>query len=213
MIKLFITDDHQIIIDGIKSLLSTEKDIQIVGEALSGKNTIEQLINRKVDVLLLDISMPEIDGIETCNQIRTLYPAVKVLILTMHNEKGLISSALKNGAKGYILKTSGRDVLVKAITTIANGETYFSEDVKNTFIESNVSGNKQNTRILPLKLTRREKEVLELIAEEFTTNEIGQKLFISKDTVETHRKNLLSKFGARNMAGLIRIAIEKDLLD
>ena len=215
MIKVFIADDHRVLIDGIKSLLCDLDDIEVVGEALDGDATLTQLKQIEVDVLLLDINLPKKDGIEVCKILTKENPEIKVLALTMFNEASFIQGMLKSGAKGYLLKNSGRKEVVKAIRRVSEGESYFSEEVSNTLIQSIMPGGdkKTGTSLLIPKLTRREKEILQLIIEEYTNAEIAQKLFLSLSTVETHRKNLLSKVGARNTAGLVRIAIENQLLE
>jgi len=214
MIKVLIVDDHKVLIDGIRSMLEEEKEIEIVGEARNGKEAIDKVKNIDLDVVLLDINMPEKDGIETCKEIKKMYTDIKILALTMYNEGSFIQSMIKNGASGYLLKNSGKEEVVKAIKTVFQKGTYFSGEVSETLMKSMMPGAKKNRSndFIP-KLTRREKEILELVVEEFTTQEIADKLFVSLSTVETHRKNLLSKLGVRNTAGLVRVAMEKGLLD
>ena len=216
MINVFIADDHRVLIDGIKSLLDDQSDIQVVGEALDGEATIMELNQIDVDVLLLDINLPKKDGIEVCKILSKQYPDLKVLALTMFNEASFIQGMLKSGAKGYLLKNSGREEVIKAIRRVYSGENYFSQEVSNTLIQSIMPGTEKkstaSSTMIP-KLTRREKEILQLIMDEFTNAEIAKKLFLSLSTIETHRKNLLSKVGVRNTAGLVRVAIENKLLD
>ncbi len=212
MIKLLIADDHQMLKDGLKAMLKDNKEIDVVAEANNGIEVLEKMANAKADVVLLDINMPVLDGIETCKKLKQMFPLVKILALTMYDEGNLISKMVKNGAKGYILKNTGKEKLIEAIKTIYSGGTYFSDRVKDTLITSMVSGKtKKSSSFIP-GLTRREKEIIELIVNEYTTHEIAEKLFISEKTVETHRKNLLQKLNARNTAGLVRIAMEKGLI-
>lgn len=212
MIKLLIADDHKMLRDGIKAITSDNDEIEIVGEAANGIEVLNLLEKIDVDVVLLDINMPHMDGVETCKKIIKLYPLIHVLALTMYDEGGLISKMVKYGAKGYILKNTGKEKLIEAIRAVYEGKTYFSDKVKDTLIMSMAPATKSNTGSFMPKLTKREKEVIHLIVNEFTTAEIAEKLFISEKTVETHRKNLLQKLNVRNTAGLVRIVMEKDLL-
>lgn len=215
MINVFIADDHRVLIDGIKSLLEDQEDITVIGHALDGEEAIKQIAKNPPDVLLLDINLPLKDGIEVCKTVYKSHPDIKVLALTMFNEASFIQGMLKSGAKGYLLKNSGRKEVIKAIRKIYKGENYFSQDVSNTLMQSMIPGGEKKTSSSSLipKLTRREKEILQLILEEHTNAEIAKKLFLSLSTVETHRKNLLSKVGVRNTAGLVRVAIENNLLE
>jgi two-component system nitrate/nitrite response regulator NarL len=204
MINLLIADDHQVVIDGLKSLLSLEDDFQVVGEAQNGKMVLEALKDQKIDVVLLDINMPEMDGIETARRMREQHPNVKILILTMYNRPEFIRNIIEVGASGYVLKNAGKDELINSIRKVERGEDYFSLSVTNTLMDSFKSG----TESSKVELTKRERGVLTLIAEANKTSEIAEKLFISTHTVNTHRKNLLSKLNIKNTAGLVRYAIE-----
>jgi DNA-binding NarL/FixJ family response regulator len=213
MIKLLIADDHQMLKDGLIALLKDNKEIEIVAEASNGIEVLEMMNKYLVDVVILDINMPIMDGIVTCRKIKQMHPLVKILVLTMYDEGKLISKIVKNGATGYILKNTGKEKLIEAIKTVHNGGTYFSEQVKAALIASLVSEkSKNNHSYIPI-LTRREKEIIELIVYEYTTHEIAEKLFISEKTVETHRKNLLQKLNTRNTAGLVRVAIQRGLVE
>jgi two-component system nitrate/nitrite response regulator NarL len=204
MINLLIADDHQVVIDGLKSLLSLEDDFQVVGEAQNGKMVLEALKDQKIDVVLLDINMPEMDGIETARRMREQHPNVKILILTMYNRPEFIRNIIEVGASGYVLKNVGKEELINSIRKVERGEDYFSLSVTNTLMDSFKSG----TESSKVELTKRERGVLTLIAEGNKTSEIAEKLFISTHTVNTHRKNLLSKLNIKNTAGLVRYAIE-----
>lgn len=205
MINLLIADDHQVVIDGLKSLLSLEDDFLVVGEALNGKMVLEALKDRKVDVVLLDINMPVMDGIETTKIMRKDHPDVKILILTMYNKPEFIRNILEAGASGYVLKNVGKEELIDAIRKVEKGEDYFSLSVTRTMMDSYKSGTNSNT----FELTKRERDVLKLLAKGHMTTEIAEKLFISPHTVNTYRKNLLSKLNVKNTASLVRYAIEK----
>ena len=212
MIRLLIADDHQILKDGLRAVFLDNKEIKVVAEASNGIEALEKLDNTQVDVVLLDINMPVMDGIETCKKIKQLHPLVKILVLSMSEEGILISKMMRNGAKGYILKKTGKEKLIEAIKMVHSGGIYFSKQVKDALINSMVSGkNKKNGSYIP-RLTGRENEIIDLIVNEYTTFEIAQKLFISEKTVETHRKNLLQKLNVRNTAGMVRIAVERGIV-
>jgi len=211
MIRLLIADDHQVLKDGIKAMLRESGEIEVAGEASNGMEVLEVAGKTPVDVVLLDISMPLMDGVETCKKLKQLQPLIKVLALTMYDEGTLISRMVRNGATGYILKNTGKEKLIEAIKAVYRGDTYFSDRIKDTLITSMVAEKSKQGTLTPL-LTRREQEIIKLIVNEYTTAEIAEMLFISTKTVETHRQNLLQKLKARNTAGLVRIALEKGLL-
>ncbi len=211
MIHVFIVDDHKMVIDGMQLLLKNETDIIVVGTALNGEESILEIPKQKVDVVLLDINMPGINGIETCKQLLKDNPSLKIVAISMHKESSLIKLMLNNGAKGYVLKNAGQDEVIEAIKTVHQNKMYLDDTVNEIVLNSVLkNGNEKITSPFPT-LSRREKDVLRLILEECTTQEIADKLFISFGTVETHRRNMLIKTGARNTAGLVRTAIEYDL--
>jgi len=200
--------------DGISSILKNEPDMQVIGKCLDGPSVLEFLGKTPVDILLLDVNLPGMSGIDVCKEVSAKHKAVKVIAISMFNEESFVSEILNNGAKGYVLKNTGRDELIKAINTVLEGKSYFSEDVTETIMKGLMNqrtGAKQAKKDPP-KISRREKEVLDLIVKEHTTQEIANKLFISLKTVESHRSNLLSKLNARNTAGLVRITMEFNLL-
>jgi DNA-binding NarL/FixJ family response regulator len=215
MIKILIADDHTMFVDGIESILQAEEDIKVVGRCYEGHQVTDFVSKNIVDIILLDVNLPDMSGIEVCKQIVEKFPNIKVLAISMFNEESYVSEILNNGAKGYILKNTGREELLKAIKVVNGGSTYFSKEVTETIMKGLMNrrkaSNSKLTNEIP-KISRREKEVLKLIAEEFTTQEIADKLFISLKTVESHRSNLLAKLNARNSAGLVRISIENGLL-
>lgn len=213
MIKVFIVDDHQMVIDGFRLLLQNKNNLQVVGHALNAKDALGLISELQPNVILLDINMPETNGIEACKKILELNSELKVIAITMHKESSLIKMMLSNGAKGYVLKNAGKEELIKAIKTVYEGKIYL-DAAANDIVLNTISGNtkefKRQTNPFPT-LSRREKEVLRLILDENTTQEIADKLFISFGTVETHRRNMLIKTGARNTAGLVRTALEYEL--
>lgn len=212
MIKILIVDDHKVVIDGISLLLSQSDHVEVVGFALNGKDAIDMLEDIEVDLILLDINMPIMNGIDACKVIKNTYADIKVIALSMLKESSLIKMMLKNGATGYVLKNAGKDELLDAITKVNDGKKYLGDEVNDIILDSLTKGNSKKTTNPFPSLSRREKEILELIMEEYTTQEISKKLFISFGTVETHRRNMLIKLGARNTAGLVRIAMEYELV-
>ena len=213
IIKILIADDHQMFIDGIKALLESNKAFSIVGEANNGNQVIEKLETTEVDIILMDVNMPELDGIEATKKIIKAYPKVKVLMLTMFNTRDYIEKVLKAGAHGYILKNTGKEELQEAILKIMNGESFFSKEVTEKIMQGLQKKKEAQNDPMFIELTDREKEVLIWIVEELTTQEIADKLFISHHTVETHRKNLISKLNVKNTAGLVKFAIQHGIVN
>ncbi|KQC30883.1 response regulator transcription factor [Flagellimonas eckloniae] len=212
MIRVCIVDDHKMVIEGFQLLLKDEDGIAVVGHALNAEVALETMQEIAPDVILLDINMPGMNGIDACKSLVKLIPNIKIIAITMHKESSLIKMMLGNGAKGYVLKNAGKDELVEAIRTVYKGKMYL-DDVSNEVIINTLSDKKKGNASNGLfpKLSRREKEVLNLILNEHTTQEIADKLFISFGTVETHRRNMLIKTGTRNTAGLVRVALEYEL--
>lgn len=200
-------------VEGIESILEGHDHIQVVSKCYTGNEVFERMPIDRPDVILLDINLPGMNGLEVCQKLNKEYPEVKVLALSMHNEESFVMEILKYGAQGYILKNTGKKELIHAIETIYAGQSYFSEEVTETIMKSLVnqrSGTKKSSTLAP-KISRREKDVLELIVKEYTTQEIADTLFISLKTVESHRRSLLTKLNVRNTAGLVRVAIENQL--
>jgi DNA-binding NarL/FixJ family response regulator len=208
-IKLFIADDHQMFIDGIKALLQDIKYIHIAGEANTGNEVLQKLKNTKVDIILLDIRMPDLNGIETATIISKSYPAIKILALTMYDDSNNIAKMLKAGVKGYVLKNTSKDELIRAIQTLAEGNTFYSEQVVMDVVNKNT--NEDTAPVL--KLTKREIEVIKLIVKSMTNKEIAVQLFLSELTVKTHRQNVMQKLDVKNTAGLVKFAMDNNLTD
>ena len=213
MIKVIVVDDHQIFIDGLKALIDGFEDIEIVSEANDGVDLIDRLTKIKADIILMDINMPRMNGIEATKLVLDKYPEIKVLMLTMHDSKEYIEKLLKAGAHGYILKNTGKEELYEAISTIVKGDNFYSAAVTKSIMDSMQKKKAVTKKLNNIELTSREKEVLVLIAQEFTTNEIAEKLFISHHTVESHRKNLISKLQVRGVSGLVKYAIQSGLAE
>ncbi|NOQ71555.1 MAG: response regulator [Crocinitomix sp.] len=204
MIQIILADDHHVFREGIASFFDEAAKYKIAGHAANGLEVIDLLKENVADVVIMDISMPELDGIATAEIIKKDYPNVKIIMLTMHETQNYIRKLLEVGVDGYLLKTTSKGELYEAIDKVLAGNKFYGGDVQQIFMNS-FNSDKVVTEI---KLTRREKEILELICNELNTNEIAEKLFISAYTVETHRKNLLSKTGSKNVAGLVRFALE-----
>jgi DNA-binding NarL/FixJ family response regulator len=209
MIRVFLVDDHQMVLDGISSILEDVENIKVVGTALNGEHALRALGVEGVDVLLLDINMPEMDGIEVVRQMEKQDIHVNTLILTMHNNPQFTKQLIELGVEGCILKNSGKKELVYAINEVNEGRRYYGEDVTGTLFDSLEKTKKAVDEVL---LTKREVEIIKLIATEFTTNEIAEKLMISSFTVDTHRKNIVNKLGVKNIAGLVKFAFENQLI-
>lgn len=209
-INILIVDDHKIVRDGIITMLEDYDEIHAIKEASSGEEAIE-LCNSDIDLVIMDLNMGEMGGIEATKRIRDLYPDVKVLALTMMRDDQKIRDMVKAGAAGYIFKNSGIEDLVDAIETVMRGELYFSDQAVYSLI-MNKPGEEKEKVHEATDLTEREVEVLDLICREYTNPEIAEKLYISVRTVDAHRRNLLQKTGARNTAGLVRYAIKHNLL-
>lgn len=215
MINILIVDDHEMFVDGLESIFDKEDDINIVAKCLVARDIFKEGLLEKTDIILLDINLPDISGIDICKRLIESNKDVKILVLSMYDEESYITEILKSGALGYVLKNTGRKELLTAIRTVATGKTYFSEAVTKTIMNGIMNKNrndKEQVKVLP-KITRREREVLELIIQENTNQEIAGKLFISLKTVEAHRSSLLSKLNARNTAGLVRITMENKILE
>jgi len=214
-ITLILADDHRLVRDGIKSLLNGATDITVLAEAENGVQAAELAEQHKPAVMLLDISMPHMNGLEAIKAIKSRSPETKVVMLSMHEEPEYIIKSLKSGASGYLLKSVERDELLKAIRTIAEGRVYYQSDVAQTVMQSFSSESLKETspkaENMPI-LTEREKEVLHCVAEGLSTKQIAKKLFISPRTVEVHRSNIIKKLGAQNAAELVRLAIQYGLI-
>lgn len=210
-IKLIIADDHQIFIDGLKALLIQDDRFHVIGEVTNGQDLLVLLTTLQVDIIIMDINMPYINGVEATREIAKLYPAIRILILTLYNKKEFIAQTIAAGASGYILKNCSKNELVEALLSINANNSYFSKGVTEVIMNDMKDG--RNLRADPLSvLSKREVEVLKLISQEYSTKEISSLLSISEHTVDTHRKNLLSKINAKNIAGLVRFAIENNII-
>lgn len=199
-IKVFITDDHYMVVEGIRSMLIPEKNIEWMGHAMTAASCMSFLHQQQPDVILLDINLPDKSGIDLCKEIKEKYPDIYVLGLSSFNQQSYIQKMIQNGASGYVLKNASGEEIRKAIEVAMQGDTFLSSEARVTMRENRDAQ-------VPV-ITRREKEVLKLIAEGLTNKEIAGKLFISTTTVDTHRNSLLSKFNVKNTANLVRMAAQ-----
>lgn len=206
-IKVLIADDHNVLLQGLTQLLDGQENIEISHTAENGLEVLSYLKNETVDVILMDINMPLLNGLDTCKKVNQKYPDVKVIALSTLDRGSFIQQMLKNGASGYLLKNTSRDELIEAIKTVHKGATYLNKETNDILLKSLMNNGSEKT-FIP-SLTRREKEVLELIVKEHTTAEISEQLHISQNTVETHRRHLIQKFNVRNSVGLVKEAMLK----
>lgn len=208
--KIAITDDHVMVLKGIESMLENTSEIEVIATYSNAQETIEGIEKRAPDVLLLDINLPDINGIDLSKQLLKKHPELKIIALTNFEDISFVKRMLKNGVHGYLLKNTDKIELVTALKTVLAGELYVQKQLNKRLL--NQSAAKTFDNGLNIKLTRREHDVLVAISEELTTQQISEKLFISPKTVETHRMNIMSKLGAKNSVGIIKIALEKELL-
>ena len=205
-VKIFIIDDHQLMIDGMMELLQNHGNHQIIGTSTSARQALDALSNTRVDLIISDVNMPEMKGTEFIAQIKKLYPEVRIIAVSMHQEKHIIKDVLKAGADSYVLKHATQNELLEAVDKTSIGETFVSaaitkmlvEDVKYPSIEE--------------LLSEREREIITLVAKEYTGRQIAEELFISEKTVETHKRNIFRKTNTSTLVGLTKFAIEHQLL-
>jgi DNA-binding NarL/FixJ family response regulator len=214
MIRVLIAEDHLMVRAGIRALLEKAGDIHVLGEASNGQEAIEMAEQFKPDVLIMDIMMPRLNGIQAAEKMRDLRLPSNILLLSMYSDEGFVHQALQCGVKGYVLKSSVSDELLWAVRAVASGKTYLSSPISEVLVESTINPHGGPLDSDPLSnLSPREKEILQLIAEEYTSAEIGKMLFISEKTVEKHRARLMEKLSVRNLAGLVRVAVKFHIVD
>lgn len=211
-IKIAVADDHQLVLDGLKAMLHEVEQFEVVGEANNGKDLVQIVETVKVDVALTDIDMPIMNGIEAIKEIRKEDQEIKLIALTMHNEKALVQKVIEAGANGYLLKNADRAEFIEAVGKVLEGQQYFSSEVTMTLLDKGSATSSSLSHYDLAQLTEREIEILKLVAEGLSNKEIGDRLFISHRTVDTHRTNLMKKLDMHNVAGLIRFAIKNGLV-
>jgi len=214
-VKVLIVDDHQLMVEGLKSLLEDEEDIAFVAGANSMKETLDFLKNNETDVILMDVNMPDGSGIEATEKVKALYPSVKIIGLTMHDDISVITRMIKAGASGYILKRTNMNEVIEAIRTVHSNGRYLSNDTQKIIMDNLGT---PGTLPYPEKVSKpvlssREIEVLNLIAKEYNNEQIAEKLFISERTVEAHRRNIFIKTETKSIVGLIKYAIHHGLIE
>jgi DNA-binding NarL/FixJ family response regulator len=214
-IKILIVDDHQLVVDGLKSLLSDKDNIEVVAEANNGKEVLEVLNKISADVVLMDVEMPVMNGWDATKIIVSRYPKTKVIALSSFSEKAIVRKMITAGVSGYILKNIDKEVLIEAITTVNNGFTYYCSEISLALMKptSEESFELQTQQPSPDLLSSRETEILKLIGKGLSTKEIGSKLFISHKTVNAHREHIMKKLNIHNVVGLVRYAINSGLID
>jgi DNA-binding NarL/FixJ family response regulator len=209
-IRVIIVDDHLMIARGIENMLADVGSIEVVENFNSGEAFLNQIDEVEFDIVLLDINLPGINGMEACQPILRAKPRVAIVGLSNYANSTFIKNMMRAGAKGYLLKNTDKDELIEAIHAVHKGEIYLPTKLREQLLNDSIGINESNS-FIP-KLSRREQEILNLIAEEYTSSEIAEKLFISLKTVESHRKNLHQKLNVRNSAGLVKTAIQKGLI-
>lgn len=207
-IKIYLVDDHQMLLDGLKAIISSEKEFEIVGECTLPLLAFEQIQLLKPDIVLTDINMPELSGVDLVRKLKPRMNDTKFIALSMFGERSYIKDMLQAGVKGYVLKNTGREELVRAINTVYEGNEFFSEEVENVIGSNPVNDEKINT----INLTEREVDIIDCIAKEMTNAQIAEALFISERTVETHRKNIFRKTGIKGVVGLVKFALDKGFI-
>lgn len=206
-IRIVLVDDHLLFRQGLRALLKAIPDVEVMFEAENGKALIAQLEDRRPDIVLLDLEMEEMNGVDTLATVLEMYPDLKIIVLTMHKDAHIITHLMAAGAKGYLLKNTNTGELEQALRTVMEGGVHFNQHVSAALLQG-VSKPRRRPRALddPYDLTQREMEVLQLICEEYTTPEIAEKLHLSTYTVEGYRKNIIQKTGVKNAAGLVALA-------
>jgi len=211
-IRIAVADDHHILLDGLKALLQRQRDIEVAGLFNNGRQMFDALSSIPADVALVDINMPEMNGLELTKNIKQTYPDIAVVALSMHDDAGHIMEMIEAGASGYLLKNVTDKELLEAVRSVAQGKLYFSSEVSEKITAFAVQKQKRLDAPDEPRLTDRELEILKLISQEYSNAEIANTLFISERTVETHRKNMLRKTNNKSIVGLLKYALEKQII-
>ncbi len=215
-ITVHIADDHQILIDGIIAVLNFEENIEVVGYSLNGQEVLDWFEKNDADVLILDINMPELDGIEVLKVLETKAVKPKIIVLSSYDDVKLVKEVLQIGAQGFVPKKSAGEHIVNAINKVANDEQYYTDDIKEKMMQAllnrPIKDKGSQDGVLMTSLTKREKEILKFVAQQYSTREIAEELHISESTVETHRKNLMKKLKVKNSVGLAIFALKNEVI-
>jgi two-component system nitrate/nitrite response regulator NarL len=212
-IKVLIADDHALFAELLSESLSTYEDINVVGVVFDGLEVLSFISQNEVDVILLDLNMPNLDGLKAISMILEDYPKIKIIVLSSHTEAWIIQKSIQAGASGYLTKFAENHEVFNAIVTVTRGGRYFCKKSLEAIMQNQVEKLERDVSGAHLQLTAREKQILQLIAKEKTTAEIAEKLFLSTRTIETHRRNILLKLGAKSPAGLIKAAMDAGLIE
>ncbi len=215
-IKIHLADDHQVLIDGLTNLLQTVPNFEVVGNSLDGTTVYEDVLQNKADILVLDISMPEKDGIKVLQEFNQKEIDCKVIILSSYDDLKIIREVMKLGAKGYLTKKCAGENIIEAIRVVYHGQEYFSDAIRVKIFDSFLQNNPKISESFQIEnpiLSPREIEIITLICLEYSGKEIGEQLFISTHTVETHRKNILKKLQIKNTIGLVKYALKNNLIN
>ncbi|WP_026996326.1 response regulator transcription factor [Flectobacillus major] len=212
-IKVLLADDHDVVRKGMKMLLEDEEGVLVIGEAADGAEAIEKVRMLLPDVVILDLTMPKMTGIEAAAIISQEYPSVKILIFSMHNNREYIINSVESGASGYLLKDTGKDELLRALVVVSEGRKYFPPEISEVIIDELLSKNLVGTtpsenKPIFQKITPKERQILDLIVQGYNSREIADKLFLSIRTVDNHRANMMKKTKAKNTADLVKMAIQ-----
>ncbi len=212
-ITVLIADDHRVVLDGLRLLLETKGDIKVIGEAVNGREAVQKARELKVDIAIMDIAMPEMNGIEAARQIRKLLPATRVIILSMYSTTEHIRQAIKAGAHSYLLKESTGTELIDAVRAVYQGHRYMSQKISDILIDDYIENPEESLSGAALEcLSPREREILQLVVEGRSSSEIANVIFLSPKTVDTYRSRLMQKLGIRNLPDLTKFAIQKGLI-
>jgi two-component system nitrate/nitrite response regulator NarL len=204
--KIFIVDDHQMVIDGIRSLIECQPEFSIIGESTEPLSVIASLSKIQPDILITDVGMPGMSGVELSRVVKSKFPAIRILALSMYGDTHIIAEMIDAGISGYILKNSGKKELIEALTKIAGGQNYFGQDITLQLMKSFKRSQED------IRLTDREVEIIRMIEKDMSTKDIAETLFISERTVETHRKNILHKTNTQTVVGLLKYAYERKII-
>ena len=210
-INLGIIDDHFVVIDGLKSMLEKQEGFQILIATQQHKELEEFLQNSNLDVLLMDIQMPGMNGVDLCRQLLKIKPGLHIIAFSSFDDSAYVKQLFRLGAKGYLLKNSDKETIIQAVHAVMNGENFIDETIKNILLQESITG--QRRSIFEVPLTKREKEILKMIAEGLSSQEIAEKLFLSLRTIDTHRFNINQKLDVKNTAGLVKEAIRRGLIE
>lgn len=212
-LNVLIVDDHKMFLDGVTRILKDEAEINVAGSFTDSLEAMRYLDDHEIDVLITDLEMQELDGAKLCQHAKETSPKTKIMVVSMHDDIHHVTALLRQGVSGYITKKTGKEELLEAIKSITKGGTYYGESIKDTLVKS-VSGHLDDDKnYVGIRLTKREVEIIQLIALEYSSIEIAERLFISLNTTETHRKNIMRKTNSKNMAGLIRYALKTGLIE